>query len=469
MTKINAGNSGKFAFMKPTPGLRQTLGFRDLLLLNVSAVLGLGSLANAAQFGLPSLTLWVAALVVFMIPFGMTVLELHARLPGEGGLYRWSRDAFGDTHGFVVGWSYWLCNIVWFPTSMLTVSTVFLYVGGGEWLGLADNPWYNGAFALALLWLITGLNIIGLEKAKWVQNLGGVALWVTILLLLGLGVYYLINFGSAREVSPEKFLPDLSDTGVLPFFATITFAYAGLELAPILAGEARNPKRDIPRALFWAGLIVTVLYMAGTAVLLLAIPEDEVRIMNGVAQAFAAIGERLGSPAVGAVGADFMTLALVGSFGAWMTGTARIPYVIGIDRYLPEAMAKVHPRWGTPWVSLLVQGLVVTVLFLVSILGSTVKEAYLVLLDMSIILYFIPFLYMFASLVAHRYKSAPPGKRLSAWLIAAPGFAVTLLSVILSVIPSKDVEEAGLFVAKVLGGAVLLIGAGMVFYFFKRK
>lgn len=463
MTKIIEENSGKFAFMK------QTLGFRDLLLLNVSAVLGLGSLANAAQFGLPSLTLWVAALLVFMVPFGLTVLELHARLPGEGGLYHWSREAFGDTHGFVAGWSYWLCNIVWFPTSMLTVSTVFLYVGGGEWLGLLDNPWYNAAFALTLLWLVVGLNIIGLEKAKWVQNVGGVALWVTILLLLGLGVYYLLSFGSAREISLEKFLPDLSDTGVLPFFATITFAFAGLELAPILAGEARNPKRDIPRALLWAGVIVTALYLAGTAVLLLAIPEDEVRIMNGVAQAFSAIGEGLGSPVVGAVGAGFMTLALVGSFGAWMTGTARIPYVIGIDRYLPEALAKVHPRWGTPWVSLLVQGLVVTVLFLISILGSTVKEAYLVLLDMSIILYFIPFLYMFASLVVHRYRNSPPGKRLGAWLIAAPGFAVTLLSVVISAIPSKDVEQGGLFVAKVLGGAVLLIGVGLGIYFFRRK
>ncbi|MBK7335527.1 MAG: amino acid permease [Saprospirales bacterium] len=453
----------------PNPSLHRTLGLRDLLFLNITAVVGLGSLANAAQFGLSSLTLWAFALLVFMIPFGFTVVELHRRLPGEGGLYLWAKEAFGETHGFVVGWSYWLCNIVWFPTSMLTVSAVFLYVGGGDWLGLAENPWYNGAFSLGLLWLIVGLNIVGLERAKWIQNIGGVALWVTILLLLGLGVFYLLQYGSAREISLEKFIPDLSDYEVLPFFATITFAFAGLELAPILAGEARNSRRDIPRALFLAGFIITFLYFSGTAILLLTIPENEVSIMHGVAQAFSAIGSKLGTPAVGAIGAGFMTLALVGSFGAWMTGTARIPFVIGIDRYLPEALGKVHPRWGSPYVSLLLQGGVVTVLFLASILGSTVKEAYLILLDMSIILYFIPFLYMFASLVVHRYRNAQKGGKWSVWFVAVPGFAVTLCSVLLSVLPSKDVENKELFVAKVLGGAALLIAVGVGVYFFKRR
>ena len=452
----------------PTPTLRRTLGLRDLLLLNVSAVVGLGSLANAAQFGLASLTLWVGALLVFLIPFGLTVTELHSRMPEEGGLYRWTKAAFGERHGFVVGWSYWLCNIVWFPTSMLTVSTVFLYVGGGDWLALTENAWYNGAFALGLLWLVVGLNIIGLEKAKWVQNVGGIALWITIFLLLGLGVYYLVRFGSAREVSAARFLPDITNVDVLPFFATITFAFAGLELAPILAGEARNPKGDIPRALFLAGIIITLLYFSGTAVLLLAIPENEVSIMHGVAQAFAAIGEKMGARWIGMTGAAFMTLALIGSFGAWMTGTARVPFVIGIDRYLPEALGRVHPRWGSPYVSLLLQGVVVTVFFVVSMWGSTVKEAYLVLLDMSIILYFIPFLYMFAALVLHRYRNSPRGRRWSAWLVAIPGFSVTLLSVVLSVLPSKDVANPGLFVAKVAGGAVVLIGVGMGVYFFRK-
>lgn len=449
--------------------LRKTLGLRDLILFNIIAVVGLGSLANAAQFGLPSLTLWVVALVVFMIPFGLTVVELHNRLPGEGGLYRWTSEAFGDKHGFVVGWCYWVCNIVWFPTAMLTTSAVFLYVGGGKWLGWMDNPWYNGAFSLGLLWLIVGLNIIGLEKAKWVQNIGGIALWLTIFLLLTLGVYSLFRFGSSIEVNAAKFLPDLTDLKVLPFFSAITFAFSGLELAPIMAGEARNPKRDIPRALFLAGAAITLLYFAGTAILLFTLPENEVRIMNGVAQAFSAMGKSFGSPLVGIAGAALMTLAQIGGFGAWMTGNARIPFVIGIDHLLPEALGKVHPRWGSPYISLLMQGGVVTVLFLASLLGSTVKEAYLILLDMSIILYFIPFLYMFASLVAHRYKNAPPGKRWGAWWIAAPGFLVTLFSVILSAVPSKEVENKELFLLKVVGGAVLLIVVGLGGYFFRKK
>src|SRR5471030_3159575 len=121
------------------------------MLLNIAAVVGLRWLSTAAQIGPSSLALWVLALIIFFVPLALTVLELSSRLPGEGGLYLWSKAAFGDLHGFIAGWSYWTSNLVFFPSVLLFVSGVFVYVAGDRWLPLAGNAIYNAVFCLVAL------------------------------------------------------------------------------------------------------------------------------------------------------------------------------------------------------------------------------------------------------------------------------------------------------------------------------
>src|SRR5665213_1504771 len=137
----------------PVPQLHRTLGTFDLVLLNVAAIIGLRWLSGAAQIGPSSLTLWPAGMITFLVPSALTVLELSSRLPGEGGVYLWSKAAFGDLHGFIAGWSYWIANLVFFPSLLLFGAGAFLYIHGGTWLELADNPIYTGTFCLSVLWL----------------------------------------------------------------------------------------------------------------------------------------------------------------------------------------------------------------------------------------------------------------------------------------------------------------------------
>jgi amino acid transporter len=114
------------------PQLHRALGTLDLVLLNVAAIVGLRWLSVAAQIGPSSLTLWALGLITFLVPSALTVLELSSRLPGEGGLYLWSKAAFGDLHGFIAGWSYWIANLVFFPSVLLFAAAVLLYVPGGS-------------------------------------------------------------------------------------------------------------------------------------------------------------------------------------------------------------------------------------------------------------------------------------------------------------------------------------------------
>lgn len=456
--------------------MHRALNLRDVVLLNISCIISLSSLAQVAQFGFASMPLWVLSVLVFLIPSGLAVAELNARMPEEGGFYLWTRKAFGEWHGYVAAWSYWLSNIVWLPTALILVSTSFLYAFGDSWLHLSDNAWYNGLTCIAVLWVLTLLNIVGLDKAKWIQNVGGTAIWVAIGLLLVLGSVFVFRFGSVHPFSAGKLIPDLSDFSLLPFFAIVTFSFGGLELAPVMAGEIRDPKRTIPRAIFIASAAVALIYMAGTLMLIFTVEEGQVGIIDGVAQAFFEVGSALHIPGIGALGAILVCLASVGLFGAWMTGNARVPFVIGLDHYLPDVVAAVHPRWGSPYVSLIMQAVVLTVLFLASILGSTVQEAFLVLLDMSIILYFIPFLYIFAALAIHVRRGTggsgliPVFQRGKAVVtaVSAVGFLVTLFSVVISTVPGRGIENKALFVTKVVGGAFLLIALGLVVYYLRR-
>jgi len=457
--------------------LYRTLGVMDLVFLNIAAILGIRWLSTAAQIGPSSLVLWLVAVVIFFIPSGLTVMELSSRDSGEGGIYLWAKSAFGEQHGFIAGWTYWVNNLFYFPGLLLFIAGAFLFLGGSAWLGLGESPYYNAAFSLTLLWLVIGANIIGLKRGKWIQNIGAMATTAVFVVLAVGGIWAWARHGSATDFAMASLLPDLGEFSTLTFFATMTFAFAGLELGPVMGGEIRNPQRSLPRAMLISGLLIATIYILGTGLLMVAVPEGDINVITGIPQALAAIGERIALPGLAIIGAMLVVMSSTGGLGAWISGVARIPYVIGIDRYLPPALGKTHPRWGTPHVALITQGTVVTFLMIAAVAEATIEEAYIMLLDMSIILYFIPFLYMFAALPVLRRKAAGnnkgvrlvPGGNAGVWLCSALGFSATLLSVVLAMIPPAGSDNPHMFVIKVGGGCLLFVGTGLVFYVRNRR
>ncbi len=452
--------------------LHRILRTRDLVLLNTAAIVGLRWLSVAAKIGPSSLALWVLGAIIFFVPIALCVLELSSRLPGEGGLYVWTKTAFGDMHGFIAGWSYWTANLVFFPSLLLFAAGISVYVGGDRWLAHADQFAYNAVYCLIALWGATALNIIGLQRAKWLQNVGGVATWlVAALLLVGAGVAW-HRFGAATSISASALTPDLRSMPALATLATIAFAYSGLELGPILGGEIKNPKQQIPRAILISVVLIAAMYIAGTTALLIALPPAQIDLIGGLAQALSALGARLGMPMFGPLTAALAALGSLGALGAWITGTARLPFVVGVDRYLPKPLAALHPRFATPYVALLVQATITTLVLLAAISGATIHEAFLVLIDMTLILTFVPLLYIFAALPMLRRRAGGnndgimlvPGGSFGCWLASVLGFAATLLAIVTSVVPPDGSSDRGLFLIKVVGGCVLIIGVGLAFY-----
>jgi glutamate:GABA antiporter len=458
------------------PRLRRSLGTLDLVLMSVAAIISFRWLSIAAQIGPSSLTLWVLGMLTFFVPSALTVLELSSRLPGEGGIYIWCKAAFGDLHAFVVGWCYWVGNLVFFPSLLLFIAGVLLYVRGGSALALADSPLYNAGVCLGALWFATLLNVLGLDRAKWLQNVGGIATWMAGAIIFGGGALAWHELGSATSFTHAALLPNFTSLPTLASFAAMALAYVGLELGPILGGEIRNPRATIARAVLVACLVVPVLYVAGTAALLVALPAAEINLISGIPQALTAVGTRLGMPAFGALTAALVAVSQVGTLGAWVAGTARLPFLFGLDRYLPRRVGALHPRFGSPYMALIVQGAITTLILLAALSGSAIHEAFVVLIDMSIILGFIPLIYMFAALPLLRRRaggtpaggSPLPQGEWACYLVAASGIAVTLLGAVAAMIPPTHSANPPLIALKVVGGSTVLIGIGLTFFFRER-
>jgi amino acid transporter len=460
----------------PKSQLRRAMGFWDVLLFNIAAVLGPRWIAAAAHNGTSSISLWVLAAVFFFLPTALIIIELSTRYPAEGGLYVWSKEAFGDFHGFVAGWSYWAYTFFYFPGLLTASVAMSVYIGGPKYAWLAGNPRYLLWASLALLAIAVLFNIIGLDIGKWLQNAGGVSTYVPLMMLVGIGGYLLLHRGSATHFSWPRLWPEWPpDIDKLNFWSSIAFAFTGMELVCAMSEEVREPRKTFPRAIYASTGLIAVIYVLGTMALLWLLPAEQIDPRNGVFGGISFGSAALGIAWFGMLAALLVTVGNAGGVGATVAGVARVPFVAGIDNYLPAIFGKIHPKWKTPYISILIQAGISAAILVLSQVDATVIGAYQFLVSMSVILYFIPFLYMYAAAIKLAYRTdradgrgvLVPGGKLGIWTSGALAFLITLGSMVLAAIPPGG-ENKLLFEAKLIGSTSAFVGVGLVLYFWRR-
>jgi len=460
--------------MTGRPGLRRVLTFRDLLLYYIVTGFSLRWVATAAAAGPSALVLWILAALLLFVPLVFTVLELSSRYPQEGGLYVWSKQAFGPFAGFMTGWTYWGSNLPYLPGLLYFAAANALFIGGPSWQVWSTNSAYFIAVAMTGLVIAVTMNVVGLNVGKWLNNVGAMASWIPAGVLIMLGAVSWSRFGSATAMPPRALMPSTSLKDVI-FWSTIAFAFGGVESGSTMGEEIQDARRTIPRAVLMAGAVMTLLYIAGTLSVLLALPRDQVSGLQGIMQAIQAITSKLGLAWLIPIVAVFVTLNALGGVGGWFAATARLPFVAGIDRFLPPAFGDLHPRWHTPYVALLVQAGIAALFIFLGQAGTSVHGAYDALVSMGIIAYFIPFLFMFAAMIVlQREPAGPevmrvPGGTPVAVALAALGFFVTAVSIVLACIPPDEEPNKSLAVIKVVGLSLVLVGIGVVVYLLGRR
>jgi len=458
-----------------SPQLERRLGLRDLILFNLAAILGINWVATGAKAGPGSITLWLLAAVLFFIPQGLAVVQLAADMPDEGGIYSWTRRELGELHGFVCGWCYWINNVLYYPSLLLRAAVFATFIIGKGESGLSDNWTYVLPFTVIGLVMAVGLNIVGIGTGKWLQNIGGLGVFLPGMILVALGVYRVAAGTPANPISLSELKPDLGNLSMLNLWATIAFAFAGLELSSTMASEIKDARRNLPRSTYVTAPIVALIYIIGTCSVLWLVPRDQINVVAGPLQAIAN-GAGWNGWWVVALIALLLTVSQIGGVGAWLVGSSRVAFVVGLDRYLPEAFSRIHPRWRTPYMAILVQGIVAVFFLLLSVLGkgTTVETAFLILIDMSLLIYFVPYLYLFVCFIVHCWKRdhgplVVPGGKAGTLLAGAAGFGITLFAMVVALFPPPGTIQVWLHELKLGGGAIVLIGAGMVIYWRARK
>ncbi|HLG97383.1 MAG TPA: APC family permease [Bryobacteraceae bacterium] len=431
------------------PVLRRELRFWHLVLFNLSAIVGVRWLASAAHAGAGSLTLWLLAAAAFLVPSALVVASLSARFPDEGGLYVWTKNAFGAWHGFLCAWLYFISVILFLPTLLLAGISMAGYLFGATGVKYSEDPVFTIPVTLAALWLAFLANLVGLRIGKWPALLGGATTYLIVIVLSVFAVMVGLRYGSATHF---RLMPEAS-WGTLNFWSQIALGMTGLELAPILGGEIRDPDKSVPRAAWISCGACALYYIAGTAALLVLLPAERISQLTGLAQAGEVASLRLGAGWASPVFALLITLGFIGQLSTYIAANTRLPFTLGIDDYLPPAFAELHPRWGTPHFSILLQAILATVLLLLAQLGENLRAGYQIMVDMVVISTLVPLVYIFAS-----------GFKFGQRWAGTFGGLIGMIAIVLSVVPPGDAPSVWRFELKVIGGTILLAFFGWIVF-----
>jgi glutamate:GABA antiporter len=469
----------------------RVMGFRDLVLFYVVTGVSLRWIATAAGHGPSSLVIWFAGWLFLYIPLAFAVIQLSRRYPAEGGFYVWTKIAFGEKSGFLSAWMYWVSNLPYFPAVLYFAASNVLFLHPAL-QRYSQKPAYFVLFSVTILVGLTVLNILGLNLAKWAHNLGAIAMWIPALIVVVLGFVAWRHFGSATSFAPRNFIPTAHVQDML-FWSIIIFSFIGCESASLMAEEIKDARRNIPRALLIAGATVALCYMLGTFCVLLAIPSAESSNLDGLAQAIAHTTSRLHFSGVTEFAAFFIVISNIGAAGAYLAAAARLPFVAGLDGYLPAAFGKLHPRYKTPWVSVLAQGLFGILFVFLGQAGASVGGAYDILVAIAVVITMVPFMFLFASLIRLQHPkhaqlapnftptqiSQPDSNSTSESLTSFTSISSTLLGLIglstaafatfLSLIPPPEEPHKLLYLAKLLGSTAALISLGFLIFHSARR
>jgi amino acid transporter len=439
-----------------TAQMPRALGRWDLILLKIVAIVNINNVPPVAVYGWASLGLWGLAFVTFFVPEAIAVLTLSRRHPGEGGIYLWTRKEFGDAHGFLSGWCYWTNNLFYVPVLLVYMAGIFAFAGGeAHAADLVNQKLFVGAVSFGWLALIAIANIRGLEVGKWIQNIGGLGTFSSVGLvlaaaaaawMLGLGAHAPTITGVSWEMTTS--------------FAVMCNALVGIELASTMGDEIRDPARDLGPAIAIAGAVSLASYLLVTGAVLTLVPVERLGVIQGIMQAVSAGANAAHLGWIVVPLAIVMGVATGGAASAWFAGSSRIPFVAGLTSALPRSLGRVHPRWHSPHIALTTCALLAGVFTALSLLGSSVAEAYQVLLKAAVVIQLIPFIYLFLALARATGVSA------AARAAGVVGLATTVFGLAAAFLPTADVTSVPLFETKLILGVVGPTALG--WFLFKR-
>jgi amino acid transporter len=338
--------------------LKKEIGLFTATALVISNMVGAGILmlpTTLAQVAGPGATVIAWCLTgVGALFMALTFANLGSKIPKNGGAYEYSRMAYGNFGGFLAAWLYW--NGSWIGNaSMYIVATTYM---GQVFPSLLNNPIISFIFSSVLLWLCTYINIRGTRFA------GRITAGLTVFKILLFGSFIIIAFMGFNKANIGPIFPEGKGIGSIPIAAGVTlWAFMGLETAAVTGGEIKNPEKNIKRSTILGMLISTFLYIVISISAMGALTQTE--LANSSAPITDIISKVLNVGNISIVSV-FIAISVIGTSLGWLLSTARVSYAAGEDGVFPKIFAKIHPKYGTPYMSLIISSIMVNIILIMN-------------------------------------------------------------------------------------------------------
>lgn len=446
---------------------KTTLSVFVLAMMNVAVIMSLRGLPMLAQEGLSLLFYLFFSAVVFLIPTSLISAELATGWPKEGGIYIWVKEAFGDHAGFTAIWLQWIQNVIWYPTILAFAAGSLSYLFLNP--ALAENKWFNITVILVVYWGATLLNFRGMRVSGWVSSLG--VLCGTILpgvFIVLLGVTWLIQ-GNPLAFINEKttFIPDFSHFENISFLAGVVLLFAGMEVSAVHALEVRQPKKDYPKAIFLAAMIILVIFTLGSLSIAAVLPPDRISLTAGLMQAFEHLVTLLNIKGALPILGLLISFGSIGGVAAWIAGPSKGLFATAKAGDLPPILQTKNKNNVATHI-LTIQGGIVSALSLVFLLMPNVSSAFFLLTALTAILYLIMYILLYAAALRLRYTQPNvkgaykiPGGKLGIWLTSGVGILGALFAIIVGFFPPKQLTVGTplFYICFLVLGIVIFLGA----------
>ena len=449
---------------KTNTGKAFKLSVATLAIMNITAVVSLRGLPAEAIYGLSSAFYYLFAAIVFLIPTALVAAELAAMFSDkQGGVFRWVGEAFGPRTGFLAIWLQWIESTIWYPTVLTfgAVSLAFIGLNDASDAALASNKVFTLVIVLAIYWIATFIALKGLSWVGKISKWGGlIGTIIPAGLLIILGIIYIATGGHNYMDMSQGFFPDLTKLDNIVLASSIFLFYAGMEMMGVHVMDVNNPSKNYPKAIIIGSLATVAIFILGTFALGVIIPAKDINLTQSLLIGFDNYFRHFHMNWAGPIIAIALMFGVLASVLTWVAGPSKGIYTVGKAGYLPPFFQESN-KDGVQRNILLVQGGIVTLLSLLFVIMPSVQSFYQILSQLTILLYLIMYMLMFAAAIVLRYKmkDTPRPFRLGKgnaimWILGVVGFAGSLLAFILSFIPPSQIQTG----SNTVWYSVLIIG-----------
>ena len=456
------------------------LSVTTLAIMNITAVVSLRGLPAEAIYGLSSAFYYLFAAIVFLIPTAMVAAELAGMFSDkQGGVFRWVGEAFGPRTGFLAIWLQWIESTIWYPTVLTFGAVSLAYIGLNDASDavLASNKVFTLVTVLAIYWVATfiamkGLNWVG-KISKWGGLIGTI---IPAGLLIIFGILYLASGGHNYMDMSQSFIPDLSKLNNIVLASSIFLFYAGMEMMGVHVMDVNNPSKNYSKAIIIGSLATVAIFILGTFALGFVIPSKDINLTQSLLIGFDNYFRYFHMSWAGPIMAIALMFGVLAGVLTWVAGPSKGIFMVGKAGYLPPFFQKTNSS-GVQRNILLIQGGIVTLLSLLFVVMPSVQSFYQILSQLTILLYLIMYMLMFAAAIVLRYKMKDAERpfRLGKgnglmWLLGAMGFGGSLLAFVLSFIPPGQINTGNTTVwySVLIIGCIVMVVIPFIIYAMRK-